>query len=31
MTAVNARVDVYFDYLCPYAWRAAEVGGVVRC
>jgi predicted DsbA family dithiol-disulfide isomerase len=29
MTAVNARVDVYFDYLCPYAWRAAEVAELV--
>jgi predicted DsbA family dithiol-disulfide isomerase len=29
MTAVNARVDVYFDYLCPYAWRGAEVADLV--
>jgi predicted DsbA family dithiol-disulfide isomerase len=25
MAAVGATVDVYFDYLCPYAFRAAEV------
>jgi predicted DsbA family dithiol-disulfide isomerase len=29
MAPVNARVDVYFDYLCPYAWRGAEVAELV--
>ncbi|CAN5817738.1 hypothetical protein BH23DEI1_BH23DEI1_21360 [soil metagenome] len=29
MTSVTAHVDVYFDYLCPYAWRGAEVAELV--
>jgi predicted DsbA family dithiol-disulfide isomerase len=31
MSAVAATVDVYFDYLCPYAYRAAEVVAHVAC
>jgi len=25
MAPVSDQVDVYFDYVCPYAWRAAEL------